>query len=397
MCPRFYFGRPRLLRGNGALLFVATMLAIEPVDAQSRRDVRRFIELPYLLYSRDPKWVPPLRSDARAVLDRERHPFYEHSDASYFVAARAGQVVGRLGVLEHRPYNRVHATRHAAFTLFECEDDSDAACALFDAAFAWARARGLDRIVGPRGLGALDGYGVLVDGFDRPQLMTMTNYNPRWHPTLLERLGFAKEVDFVSYELDRDTFVMPGVVRHAAARAESALRIVRYPTRRALVEAARRIGETYNRAFVDNWEYYPLTAREVDFVVDQVRPLADPRLMTFIAAGDDIVGFVLAFPDVSAALRSMRGRLTPWGIARLLRERSRATRVALNGAGILPEHQGRGGNALLYVQIERAVRQSQFQTAELPQVAETAVKMRADLERLGARPIKRHRVFAREL
>lgn len=33
----------------------------------------------------------------------------------------------------------------------------------------------------------------------------------------------------------------------------------------------------------------------------------------------------------------------------------------------------------------------------VPQVAETAVKMRADLERLGARPIKRHRVFAREV
>jgi hypothetical protein len=106
---------------------------------------------------------------------------------------------------------------------------------------------------------------------------------------------------------------------------------------------------------------------------------------------------VLAFPDVSDALRAMRGRLTPWGVVRLFHDRARATRVALNGAGIRPEYQGHGGNALLYVQIERAVKASRVQTAELPQVAETAVKMRADLERLGARPIKRHRVFAREL
>ncbi len=373
------------------------MVAIEPVDVRSRRDVRRFVELPYRLYRNDPRWVPPPRAEARAALDPNRHPFYEHSDASFFVACRGGEVVGRLGVLEHRPYNRAHGTTSAAFTLFECEDDEDAGAALFERAFAWARARGLNRLVGLRGLGALDGYGVLVDGFDRPQLMTMTHYNPPSYPALLERLGFGKEVDFVSYELDRETFVMPEAVQHAASRAERELRIVRCPTRRALVRAARRIGETYNRAFVDNWEYYPLTDREVDFVVDQVRPIADPRLMTFIAAGEEVVGFVLAFPDVSAALRAMRGRLTPWGVLRLLRERSRATRVALNGAGILPEHQGRGGNALLYVQIERAVRQSQFRTAELPQVAETAVKMRADLERLGARPIKRHRVFARDV
>jgi hypothetical protein len=373
------------------------MLTIEAVDVRSRRDVRRFLDLPHRLYRGDPRWVSPLGAEAHVALNPERHPFYEHSEASFFVARRGAEVNGRLGVLEHRPYNRAHGTTSASFTLFECEDDEDTAAGLFERAFDWARDRGLNRIVGPRGLGALDGYGVLVDGFDRPQLMTMTNYNPPSYPRLLERLGFGKEVDFVSYELDRETFVMPDAIRRAAARAEPRLRLVRYPTRRALVRAARRIGETYNRAFVDNWEYYPLTDREVDFVVDQVRPLADPRLMTFIAAGDEIVGFVLAFPDVSAALRSMRGRLTPWGVLRLLRERAHATRVALNGAGILPEHQGHGGNAMLYVQIERAVRESRFRTAELPQVAETAVKMRADLERLGARPIKRHRVFGRDL
>ncbi len=373
------------------------MLSVEPLNARSRRDVHRFVELPYRLYRGDPRWVSPLRADARAALDRGRHPFYEHSDAAFLLARRGGDIVGRLGVMEHRPYNRAHGINSAAFTLFECENDQDAAAALFERAAGWARGRGLNRLVGPRGLGALDGYGLLVDGFDRPQLMTMTGYNPPAYPRWLERLGFGKEVDFVSYELDRETFVMPDAIRRAAARAEPRLRIVRYPTRRALIRAARRIGETYNRAFVDNWEFYPLTAREVDFVVDQVQPIADPRLMTFIAAGEEVVGFVLAFPDVSPALRAMRGRLTPWGVLRLLRERSRATRVALNGAGILPEHQGRGGNALLYVQIERAVRQSQFRTAELPQVAETAVKMRADLERLGARPIKRHRVFARDV
>jgi hypothetical protein len=193
------------------------MLTIEPVDTRSRREVRRFIELPYRLHSADPNWVPPLRSEARLALDRDAHPFYEHSDASFFVALRRGEIVARVGVMEHRPYNRAHATRYASFTLFESEDDPDAAAALFEAAFAWARARGLEGIVGPRGLGALDGYGVLVEGFDRRQLMTMTNYDPRWYPPLLERLGFVKEVDFVSYELDRETFVMPDVMRRAAA------------------------------------------------------------------------------------------------------------------------------------------------------------------------------------
>ncbi len=370
---------------------------IDVVDLASRRDVQRFVELPYRLYRETPQWVPPLRVEARTALDRRRHPFYEHSDAAFFVARDGGRDVGRLAVFDHRPYNLAHGTRQASFTLFECENDDRAAGALFERAFEWARDRGLNRIVGPRGFSALDGYGLLVDAFDRRQLMTMTGYNPAYYPALVERSGFDKEVDFVSFALHRDTFVMPERVREAADRASRALTIVRYPNRRALLRAARGIRDTYNRAFVQNWEYYPLSVREVDFLIAQVRPLADHRLITFIAAGDEVVGFLLAFADVSGALQRMHGRLTPWGIARLLLERRRTRAIALNGAGIVPEYQGRGGNALLYTQIERAIRASHFEEAELPQVAETATRMRRDLARLGARPLKTHRVYARPL
>ncbi len=367
------------------------------LDLRSRGDVRRFVDLPYRLHRDLPNWVPPLRHDGVVALDPKRHPFYEHSEAAFFVARAEGRDVGRLAVLEHRPYNAAHRTRQASFTAFECEQNAEAAAGLFHRAFEWARARGLDRIVGPRGLTALDGYGVLVDGFEHRQLMSMTGYNPAYYAALLEEMGFEKEVDFVSFALDRDTFTMPDAVKRAATRATRELRILRFKSRGALIRAAREIGETYNEAFVDNWEYYPLSRREVDFVVDQVRPLADARLMTFIAAGERVVGFLLAFPDVSAALQHMNGRLTPWGMARLLLERRRTRVVALNGAGIIPKYQGHGGNALLYLQIERAVRESHFQTAELPQVAETAVRMRRDLALLGARPIKTHRVYARAL
>lgn len=308
-----------------------------------------------------------------------------------------GQVIGRIAVFEHRPYNAAHGVRQASFTFFECERDEEAAAQLFERAFDWARRRGLNRIVGPRGLTALDGYGLLVEGFEHRQLMSMTGYNPEFYPALVERCGFQKEVDFVSYTLDRDTFVMPEAVKRAGARAERELRILRFDSRRALIRAARQIRDTYNAAFVNNWEYYPLSRREVDFLVDQVRPLADPRLMTFIASSEGLVGFLLAFPDVSAALQRMHGRLTPWGVARLLLERRRTCSVALNGAGIIPKYQGKGGNALLYLQIEHAIRESHFDTAELPQVAETATRMRRDLTTLGARPVKTHRVYTRSL
>jgi hypothetical protein len=374
-------------------------MQVDDIDLGSRRDVRRFVELPYRLYRGNPYWVPPLRGEATVALDPARHPFYEHSQAAFFLVRDGDRDLARLGVFEHRPYNAAHGTRQAGFTLFESESASEAASLVFERAFEWARSRGLERIVGPRGLSALDGYGLLVDAFSQRQLMTMTNYNPPYYAGMLEQLGFGKEVYFVTFALNRDRFVMPEAVHRAAERAagQGHLRVVRYRSRRELIRAARKIGETYNRAFVNNWEYYPLSEREIDFVVDQVRPLADHRLMTFIAAGPDVVGFLLAFPDISGALQRMSGRLTPWGIASLLLERRRTCRVALNGAGIVPEYQGHGGNALLYTQIERAIRDSRFTDAELPQVAETAAKMRSDLVHLGATPLKTHRVYWRAL
>jgi GNAT superfamily N-acetyltransferase len=371
------------------------MILVDSVDPESRAGVARFVDLAYRLYDRHPLWVPPLRRDIALMLNARKHPFYERSAASFFVAARDGRDVGRLAVLEHRPSNEFHGTRDAWFYLFESEDDQECAAALFARACEWAHRRGLSRLVGPRGFSALDGYGILVAGFEHRPMMTMANYNRPHYGALVERLGFSKVVDFESYRLGEKTFVMPERVRQAAERARSrgSLRVVAMKSRYTLVRVARRIGEAYNRAFTANWEYYPLSPREIDFLVRQLILLASPRLIKLIAHGDDIVGFLFAFPDVSAALQRACGRLTPRAVLDLLRETRRTEWVAMNGAGILPAYQGRGGNALLYTEMERTIRESRYGWADLPQVAESAIQMRRDLSALGAVSYKRHRIY----
>ena len=78
-------------------------------------------------------------------------------------------------------------------------------------------------------------------------------------------------------------------------------------------------------------------------------------------------------------------------------ELKRTRWVAINGAGVLPEFHGRGGNALLYSEMEKTIREFNFLHAELVQVAETAVQMRRDLENVGGVPYKNHRVFIRDV
>lgn len=375
------------------------MLTIDKIDTRSRAQVHRFVNLPFRLYAKHPQWVPPLLIDAEMQLNRRKHPFYEHSDADFFVAVRDGRDVGRVAALENCHYNQYHHCRQAQFYLFDCEDDAEAAAALFERVFEWARARGLDTLVGPKGFGALDGYGMLVEGFEHRQMMTMMNYNYAYYPRLVEALGFKKEVDFVSNYISAETFRLPERVHHIAdrVRERGSLQVLRFRNKKELIAWAGRIGKAYNQAFVNNWEYVPLTEREISFLVDNLMMVADPKLIKIIVHGEDVVGFLFAFPDVSAALQRARGHLFPFGLPDLLLEMRRTKWVALNGAGILPEFQGRGGNTLMYSEMEKTVREFGFEHADLTQVAETAVQMRKDLENVGSKAYKNHRVYVRNL
>lgn len=375
------------------------MLAVEQINTTSKTEAKRFVEFPFTLYKDCPQWVPPLLVDAYAFLDAKKHPFYEHSQAEFFVAVQDGQVVGRIAALENKPYNRYHGKQQAQFYFFDSIDDQAVANALFERAFDWARARGLTQVVGPKGFGPLDGYGIMVEGFEHRQMMNMMNYNYAYYPRLVEALGFRKEVDFVSCYAHRDVFRFPERVHSIAERVlqRGALQVKRFANKRELRAWGPRIGKAYNQAFVNNWEYYPLTQGEIDFVIQNILVVADPKLIKVITYGEDIVGFLFAFPDVSAALQRARGRLLPFGLFDLLLELRRTKWVSVNGIGILPEFQGRGGNALMYSEMEKTLWDFDFQEGDLTQVAETAWEMRRDLENLGGKPYKNHRVYIRDL
>ncbi len=379
------------------------MVKVEVLDPENKTQARRFLDLPFRLYNRHPQWVPPVLDDIKLMLNRKKHPFYEHAEAEFYLATRDGKDVGRLGVMENHRFNDYHHTQQAQFYLFECEDSDETAQALFERAFDWARARGLNQCVGPKGFGALDGYGILVEGFEHRQMMTMMNYNYPYYPRLLEKLGFEKEVDFASFYVTPDQFRMPPVVHKIAERAikRGTFQVLRFRNKQEMIKKwAYPLGEAYNRAFVNNWEYYPLSNREIDLLVESLILILDPRLVKLITHADQLVGFTLAFADVSEALQRARGNLPwwePWKLADLLLNMRSTKWVSLNGNGILPEYHGLGGNALLYSEMEKTLRESTFQHAELTQIAESAVDMRQDVMRVGGKLYKNHRVYRRKL
>ena len=370
---------------------------VEIIEVNSKELQKKLVDFQIELYKDSAQWVPPFLSDAYLKMDKEKHPFYDHSESDFFLAIRDGKVVGRIAALMNNPFNEYHKCKEGEFYLFDAIDDQEVANALFDRVFEWARARGLERIVGPKGYGPLDGYGIQIYGFEHRGMMTMMNYNFPYYQKLVENYGFTKEVDFVSSYLSTRDFVLPEKVNQAVKLAEKhgKIRVKNFRNTKEVMQWIYKIKEAYNRAFVNNWEYYPLSDRELDAVVESALQLLDPKLIKIVLnQQDDIVGFVLPFPDVSGALQKNKGKLGLIELIRLFYAIKTTKWLDFNGIGILPEYQGMGGNAIIFNALLEAARDNpRFIHAELTQVAETAVQMRKDLENLGVRYYKNHRVY----
>ncbi len=347
--------------------------------------------------------MPPLRLDLRIQLSRTKNPFFQHAEAEYLLAEREGKVVGRVAAIDNRLHYETHPDdRVGFFGFFECEDDQAVADALLGAAGDWVRARGLPVLRGPASFSVNDDCGLLVKGFDTPNVL-MTPWHPPYYATLLERAGFAKVKDLFLYEAGSfDHYVTP------AARLERAEEILakRYGIRIRQVDLKRfkeevdLIKRLYNACWESNWGFIPMTDAEIDHLAKQFRPVVVPEMVLIAEAADGTpVGFGLALPDLNQVLRPNRkGRLLP-GAARILwglkRRTIRRARVAL--LGVIPKLRGSGLDAVLYHRIWKGAGSVGIYWGEGGWTLEDNVGIRHGLEKIGFVAYKTLRMYDKAL
>ena len=373
-------------------------MRIIPFGPADRHQVARFLELPFHLYREVPQWVPPLRFEARRMLDPRRNPFFQHSEAGLFIATSGdGELLGRLAVLENRRFNDYNQEKTAFFYLFECVNDRQVSTGLFETGYAWARERGLNRMLGPKGFSALDGMGLLVRGFEHRPAFGIP-YNLEYYGQLLEDAGFEKQGDVVSGYLSAGV-EFPEQIHRLAERVQKrrGLHIARYNTRRDLRRLTPKLKSMYNSALGGTSGNVPLTDEEAEAIADQLLWFADPRLIKVVMKQDEPVGFLFAYPDISAAVQRSRGRLYPFGWMDILLELRRTRWVNVNGAGMIEGYRGLGGTALLFSEMYRSVLEGGFEHADLVQIGVENSNMQRELRKLGIEFYKTHRLYEREL
>lgn len=370
------------------------------VDRRSRRDVLDFLKLPFRLYRDVPQWVPPIMQGERARFKPD-FAFNKHSKAAFYLVRNdAGQAVGRIAVQNNRPFNEYRKSNAALLYLYEAIEDDGVARCLFDAASEWARAQGLDRLVGPKGFMQSDGLGLLVQGFEHRPAIGIP-YNHPYYVCHFEQIaGMTKEIDYISAKISRHGYEYPQKMRDLAIKVQQR-RGFSVPEFKSVSEVRPyfpMLRKAYNEAFANLWAYTPIPEGDMDAMFEQLFVVAHPKLIKLIFKGDDVIGFLVALPDISAAIKRQNGEIWPFGWIDLLLEKRRTKWLNFLINAVLPQYQGLGANMILYDEMAKTLLDDRYEYGDLVQVQESNIKMLGDIEHLIEQDrYKRHRIYQKVL
>lgn len=367
-------------------------------EVRTARDLAAFVDLPYRLYRSDPNFVPPLRSQIKDLASGKGNILFDAGPHVLLLCRKQGRVAGRIMAGVDLAYNQQNNIASAWISMFECEQDLDAAAALFKACEDWARSQGAEVLRGPESPESGDSFkGLLVMGFDGPPAL-MNSYNPPWYGDFFERMGFCKQLDLYAY-----TFDIAGIIK---ANNEQVIRyaMARYGYRvdkldlKHLDRDLRDIHEilvTTIPTFSGEHMAIP-SLPDVEKMARGMLPIADPDIICIARTmkDDRPIGLVVALPDYNQVFRQIRdGRLFPVGLIRFLYFRRKISAVRVFMQFVVPEYQRKAVNNAIFYQMCRNAAGKGYRTGDGSTIGETNVQSRASVERLGAVHYRTYRMY----
>ena len=368
----------------------------------SNDDLMKFIHFGIDLYKGNDYFVPPLIYDERATLNRSKNPAFDHCDATYFLAYRGGEIVGRIAAIINHKSNERWNQKHARFGFVDFIDDNDVVDSLFGAAESWSRARGMEKIHGPLGFTDLDHEGMLIEGYDRMGTMA-TIYNYPYYKEQIERLGYVKDKDWLEFLIQIPSEVPDRFSRMAdVVKKRFGLTVKHFQKKQEIYPYAREMFILINKAYKDLYGYVELTDKQIDYYVEMYIPMIRLEFVTLVLRQTDnkLVGVGIGLPSMSKGLRNARGRFLPNGwyhLYKALKGNGHGGVLDLLMIAVDPEYQGKGVNALMFNEFIPAANKSGMTAAESNVELEDNSKVHSLWNGLDVEQHKRRRAYIKNL
>lgn len=379
-----------------------TEIVIQPVETPA--DVKRFLALPYKLYQGQPAWAPPLRLERAEQLDPQKNPAARHLDRKLFLAVQDGQDVGRIAAFTNPDHDKWHDNETAFFGFFDAVDDVDVLSMLLSKAQNWAESKGRARLIGPAQWGVNEEVGLLIDGFEYPNVILMS-YGRPYYQTAVEAAGFTKVVDMLAFQADlNEGYPRPKMtqmmVNYAKKSDAITWRILDAKDFNGEITKAMHI---FNDAWSDNWGYLPFPDEAIQHLAKEMKPLIAPERFLMGSIDGELAAFLCLLPDINELSRGFDGKLLPFNWAkfvyRLKTQKAKQARIPLMGLR-KKFHNTRKGLALIATLCEESfeiARQAGFTHCELSWILDDNEGMISICEQASAKPYKTYRMYEKRI
>jgi hypothetical protein len=375
---------------------------IEIIPANGLRNFLAFCRLPRLLYKNQPGFSPPLDAERWTMFAHKLNPHFKLVESQAFLARKNGKLAGRISAqLYNETYTPLGASR-AQFGCLDAIDDDEVVAALTRAAEDWLRQRGATLVHGPFSPSIWSECGLLVQGFEAAPMVFMP-WNPPYLVDSLERLGYTKARDLISYRYDvgeKDRQASPSIIERPEWRDRLNIRTLDLKN---IAKEAEIIIDIFNDAWSENWGFVPFTLAEFMSSADGLKLVMPPEGGFMIELDGVPQAFGIILPNLHEITADLGGRLLPFGlprvVSRIRNHTFKSGRLALFGIRRALHRKAAGGAVILAFieEMRQRSKSSSIGHVEFGWVLENNFGMRRPIELSGARIDKVHRVYEKSL
>jgi hypothetical protein len=354
---------------------------------ENKNDINAFHQLPFSIYNGDEKWVPQIRQEVEDVFDKKKNKYFSHGNCQRWILInKKTEIIGRIAAFinEKKAYSFKQPTGGIGF--FECIDDFDAACKLFDHAKTWLASNGMEAMDGPINFGENNKFwGLLIENYNFPTYYGQ-NYNPSYYKNLFEKYGFqVYYYQLINYRQINDP--IPEKYNH---KAEAIINDPSFSIKTIEVKNIEKYAEdfrsVYNAAWVTHDNFKEMAKEMAISIFKKMKPIIDERLVCFVYHNNTPVAFCLCIPDVNPIFKRLNGNLNLLGklkfvILKMFVKISRVNGVAI---GVHPEFQKRGIEGAIFSDLAKRLQgKSKYEDVVVTWVGDFNPKMQYIFEDIG--------------
>ncbi|MBN8709407.1 MAG: hypothetical protein BGO12_04230 [Verrucomicrobia bacterium 61-8] len=323
------------------------MISVTP--CRSGADRTLFERIPEMLHGSDAAFIPPVPGSIAKFLRPDS--LFNRQDGSItgYIARREGKPVGRIAAIHNRSHNAYWNDKIGFFGFFACEDDPEAAKALFAQVEADLGKLGCDTVRGPYNPSINEECGLQTHGHEEPPSISMP-WNPSYYPALVEGASQREVRNLFAYHLPLHIGVPTRIEKMADRLRKRAKNLtIRSFDMKRLDEELRLAHRLYNVTLDRNWGFVPISLEDLLASADDLKAFANPDFLVFAEVDGEAVGFMLTLPNFNELLMRTK-RIPRWlrlpAILWLMKTYKIQT-VRQVILGVAPEHRDTGLVGLL--------------------------------------------------